>query len=207
MKTVASSLLRGALIGAVFFVHPGAVSARPVDDYQVFVSNERGGDLTVINGNDLKVAATIPVGKRPRGLHASPDGKTVYVALSGTPISAPPQLDARGNPILQKGGDDDDDNAKAADGIGVVDVAQRKFLRKIPAGSPLRRQRPFRRRFRGGPGGGKGNRPREIARQPVGDCHCSIFTLKLPVRSRGGAVVPSARRRRPHARARVLPGN
>ena len=138
MKTVVLSLLRRALVGAVFFVPPGAVSARPADDYQVFVSNERGGDVTVINGNDLKVAATIPVGKRPRGLHASPDGKTVYVALSGTPISAPPKLDARGNPIFQKGGDDDDESAKAdkaADGIGVVDVAQRKFLRKIPAGS------------------------------------------------------------------------
>jgi len=69
----------------------------------------------------LKVIATIPVGKRPRGVHVSPDGKTVYVALSGTPISAPPQLDAQGNPILKKGGDDDDDSAKAdkaADGIG-----------------------------------------------------------------------------------------
>jgi hypothetical protein len=41
---------------------------------------------------------------------ASPDGKTIYVALSGTPISGPPQLDANGNPILHKGGDDDDDD-------------------------------------------------------------------------------------------------
>ena len=106
--------------------------------YQIFVSNEKSGDLTVINGGDFKVTATIPVGKRPRGIHASPDGKTVYVALSGTPISAPPKLDANGSPIFEKGHGDDDDNAKsdkAADGIGVVDVATKKFLRKIPAGS------------------------------------------------------------------------
>lgn len=104
---------------------------------EVFVSNERSGNLTVIDGSDFTVLATIPVGKRPRGIHASPDGKTVYIALSGTPISAPPQLDANGNPILKKGGDDDDEGEadKAADGIGVVDVAQRRFLRKIKAGS------------------------------------------------------------------------
>ena len=101
----------------------------------------------MITGDTLKVEATIPVGKRPRGIHASPDGKTVYVALSGTPISAPPKLDANGNPIFQKGHDDDDDDAladKKADGIGVVDVAQRKFLRKIPAGSALSNSRSVR---------------------------------------------------------------
>ena len=101
------------------------------------VPNERSGDLTVIDGADFKVTATIPVGKRSRGVHACPDGKIVYVALSGTPISAPPKLDANCIPIFKKGGDDDAEGVadKAADGIGVVDVATRKFLRKIPAGS------------------------------------------------------------------------
>jgi YVTN family beta-propeller protein len=87
--------------------------------WEIFVSNEKSGDVTVIDGTDLKVLATIPVGKRPRGIHASPDGKTIYVALSGTPIEPPPQLDAQGNPIFQrdKGGnkDDDDDDAASAD--------------------------------------------------------------------------------------------
>ncbi|MEI9863854.1 MAG: hypothetical protein WDN00_04750 [Limisphaerales bacterium] len=107
-------------------------------DYQIFVSNEKSGDLTVISGGNFKVVATIPAGKRPRGIHASPDGKTVYVALSGTPIEPPPQLDANGNPILKKNSDDDDDKSKSdksADGIGLVDAVQKKFLRKIPAGS------------------------------------------------------------------------
>ena len=109
--------------------------------YQIFVSNERSGDVTIIDGADFKVVGTIPVGKRPRGIHVSPDGKTVYVALSGTPIEGPPALDAQGNPILKKNSkadDDDDDDSKAdksADGIGVVDVAQRKLTGKIPAGS------------------------------------------------------------------------
>jgi len=107
--------------------------------YQVYVSNERSGDVTVIDGGDFHVVATIPVGKRPRGIHPSPDGRTVYVALSGTPVEPPPQLDAQGNPILKKQqDDDDDDNAKAdksADGIGVVDVATGKVRTKIKVGS------------------------------------------------------------------------
>ena len=109
--------------------------------YQIFVSNEHSGDVTVIDGGDFKVVGTFPVGKRPRGIHVSPDGKLVYVALSGTPIEGPPQLDAQGNPILKKNNksdDDDDDDAKAdksADGIGVIDVAQRKLTKKISAGS------------------------------------------------------------------------
>jgi YVTN family beta-propeller protein len=106
--------------------------------YQIFVSNEKSGSVTVINGADFKAVATIPVGKRPRGIHASPDGRTVYVAVSGTPIEPPPKLDANGNPIFEKGHDDDDDNAKAdktADGIVVVDVAQQKSLHKLSAGS------------------------------------------------------------------------
>src|SRR5689334_5968952 len=103
-------------------------------DYQIFVTNEKSGDLTVINGTDFKVTGTIHAGKRPRGIQASPDGKTVYVALSGTPIEPPPQLDANGNPILKKNQDDDDEKKadKTADGIGLVDVVQKKFLRKIP---------------------------------------------------------------------------
>ena len=108
-------------------------------NYQVYVSNEKSGDVTVIDGADNRVLDTIPVGKRPRGIHAGPDGKTVYVALSGTPIAAPPQLDAKGNPIFQKAKDDDDDDKvksdKSADAIGVVDVATRKLTGKISAGS------------------------------------------------------------------------
>src|SRR5205814_5318618 len=94
---------------------PGATAS-----YWVCVTNEKSGDMTVIDGASGKVLQTVPVGKRPRGIHPSPDGSTIYVALSGSPITGPPQLDAKGNPI-QKDDDDDDKNAdRSADGIGVV---------------------------------------------------------------------------------------
>jgi len=134
----AAKLFFFQMLGAVL-IALSPLTGRAADNYQIFVSNEKSGDVTVINGGDNQVLATIPVGKRPRGIHAGPDGKTVYVALSGTPIAAPPQLDAKGNPIFQKGkDDDDDDNVKAdksADAIGVVDVAQKKLTGKISAGS------------------------------------------------------------------------
>lgn len=118
---------------------PVATPARAADNYQIYVSNERSGDVTVIDGASLKAVATIPVGKRPRGIHASPDGSTVYVALSGTPIEGPPELDAQGNPVFKRDKDDDDDDDddadKMADGVGVVDVATRKLLKKIAVGS------------------------------------------------------------------------
>ena len=130
---------RGVRVLAFLLIGMSPLAGHAGQDYRIYVSNEKSGDVTVIDGGDNRVLGTIPVGKRPRGIHAGPDGKTVYVALSGTPIAAPPQLDAKGNPIFQKGKDDDDDDSvksdKSADAIGVVDVAQSKLTGKIAGGS------------------------------------------------------------------------
>src|SRR5271155_3401114 len=91
---------------------------------RIYVTNEVGGDLTVIDSGNYNVLATVPLGKRPRGIHASPDGKTIYVALSGSPIAGP-DVDESTLPPPDK----------TADGIGVFDVAQRKVVRTIPGGS------------------------------------------------------------------------
>src|SRR5689334_4175677 len=55
----------------------------------IYVTNETGGDLTVIDGTTNLVVATIPLGKRPRGIVASPNRELLYVALSGSPIGGP----------------------------------------------------------------------------------------------------------------------
>src|SRR3954467_15271247 len=102
MNTVFSRLAAVTFTLASLGCLSGSASAVPSSCW-VFVSNERSGDVTVIDGSSHAVIATIPVGKRPRGLHPSPDGKLLYVALSGSPITGPPPLDAQGNPIQTKG--------------------------------------------------------------------------------------------------------
>src|SRR5512142_1296892 len=75
---------------------------------RVFVTNEASGDLSVIDAAQNEVIATVPLGKRPRGVKASPDGRFLYVALSGSP-AAGPGVDESTLPPPDR----------AADGIGV----------------------------------------------------------------------------------------
>jgi YVTN family beta-propeller protein len=128
------SRFRRAAFGLLSAFCANAIAA---GNYEVFVSNEKSGDVTVIDGGTLEAVATFPVGKRPRGIHSSPDGRTVYVALSGKPIEGPPTLDASGNPVFSRDDDDEDDEKsdKSADGIGVVDARARKVTGKIASGS------------------------------------------------------------------------
>lgn len=98
---------------ATEYTAPGTVPPLQAGGFRVLVTNERSGDLSVIDGATREVLATIALGKRPRGLKISPDGKRLYVALSGSPI-APPGTDEDSLPPADKG----------ADGIGVVDLDQ-----------------------------------------------------------------------------------
>ena len=92
--------------------------------YRLYVTNEVSGDMTIIDSSTYQVIATVPLGKRPRGIHPSPDRKTIYVALSGSPIAGP-DVDESTLPPPDKN----------ADGIGVFDVAQKKVVRIIKGGS------------------------------------------------------------------------
>ena len=48
----------------------------------IFVSNEKGNSITVIDGDSLEVKATIPVGNRPRGIVLSKDNRYLYICAS-----------------------------------------------------------------------------------------------------------------------------
>lgn len=90
--------------------------------YLVYVSNEGSGDMTVIDPARSESIDTIPLGKRPRGIHSN--GNLIYVALSGSP-PAPPGVDESTLPPPDR----------SADGIGVVDPQQKKVVRKLYGGS------------------------------------------------------------------------
>jgi YVTN family beta-propeller protein len=89
-----------------------------------YVTNEVSGDMTIFDTGNFNVLATIPLGKRPRGIHASPDGQTLYIALSGSPIGGP-GVDESTLPPADH----------SFDGIGVFDVKQGKIVRTIKGGS------------------------------------------------------------------------
>ena len=103
---------------------PAAAPATLQGSYGVFVTNEASGDLTLIDPATHTAVATIPVGKRPRGITPGPDGARVFVALSGSPPS-PPGVDPSTLPPPDK----------SADGIGVVDVTAQVLVEVLVGGS------------------------------------------------------------------------
>jgi YVTN family beta-propeller protein len=99
-------------------------SRAPVSGDFIYITNEDSGDLSVIDAQSHRVVRTIPLGKRPRGAAISPDGETLYVALSGSP-RAGPGVDEATLPAPDR----------AADGIGVVSLTRQELLRVLPSGT------------------------------------------------------------------------
>jgi YVTN family beta-propeller protein len=90
---------------------------------RLLVTNEDSGDVTIIDLVREEVVAKVPIGKRPRGIRVSPDGRSVFVALSGS-VKGGPNVDESKLPP----GD------RAADGIGVIDIASWKVVRVLQSG-------------------------------------------------------------------------
>jgi YVTN family beta-propeller protein len=97
--------------------------AAPSSAVSVFVSNETAGTVAMVDPATGAVQHVVAVGKRPRGLKLSRDGRQLLVALSGSPI-APPGVDESTLPPPDR----------AADGIGVVDLSTRTLVRTYPSG-------------------------------------------------------------------------
>src|SRR5437763_6423798 len=91
---------------------------------RLYVTNEVGGDVAVVDPASRAVVSRIPVGKRPRGIRPSPDGSTIYVALSGSPIGGPGMDESKLPPPDKRFG-----------GSGVIDVRQGRLVRTLPGGS------------------------------------------------------------------------
>lgn len=116
---------------------PAARDAAPVDSRPAataesgpalfaYVTNEDSQELTVIDTRVDTVIASMPVGTRPRGVRVSADGKTVFVALSGSPRCPPTMPDEECAKLKTD---------KSKDGIAMVDAATRKVIKVLPGGS------------------------------------------------------------------------
>jgi YVTN family beta-propeller protein len=92
---------------------------------RLYVSSEGSGTVTVIDVATRSIVGRIAVGKRPRGVQVSPDGRVVYVALSGSPAAGPDKKD----------GGEEEQADKSADGIGVIDATGNTLVRTLTAGS------------------------------------------------------------------------
>ena len=108
----AAALLAGSWLALAPAVHAA----------RAYVSNEDDGTVTVVDTQHLAAVTTLSVGKRPRGLALSHDGRRLYVALSGLPKCPPPMTD--------------EDCARLprdpeADGIAVIDTATLLPLPKL----------------------------------------------------------------------------
>jgi YVTN family beta-propeller protein len=102
---------------------PATATPAPAGGPWVWISNEGSGDLTLLDATLGEVVARVPVGKRPRGLRLSADGRLLYAAVSGSP-RARPGLSPAFAGAAERG----------ADGIAVVDTASRRLVAILPSG-------------------------------------------------------------------------
>jgi YVTN family beta-propeller protein len=91
---------------------------------RLYVSDETGGNVVIVDPQRAAVVARIAVGKRPRGIQVSPDHKRLYVALSGSPIGGPNVDESKLPPPDRR-----------YDGIGVVDLQSQQLINTYPSGA------------------------------------------------------------------------
>jgi YVTN family beta-propeller protein len=92
----------------------------PPQGTRLYVTNEMSGDLSIIDAGARRPIGRVALGKRPRGIVASPDGRLLYIALSGSPVGGP-GVDESTLPPADK----------TADGIAVFNIAEGRVLRVI----------------------------------------------------------------------------
>jgi YVTN family beta-propeller protein len=113
-----------ALLGLMGLLNLGgparSADSRPPE--RLYVSDESGGNVVIVDPAGAKVIATIAVGRRPRGIAVSADGTRLYVALSGSPNGGPNVDESKLPPPDRR-----------FDGIGVVDLQSQKLINTFPS--------------------------------------------------------------------------
>lgn len=101
----------------------GRAAARSASGPVVYTSDEWGDSVYVIDAATDSVVGVLYAGQRPRGVRLSRDGKSLIVAVSGSP---------RGGPGVDESKLPPPDRSK--DGIAIVDLAT-KDVRRLPGGN------------------------------------------------------------------------
>jgi YVTN family beta-propeller protein len=112
----------GVALALSILLGSGARAAGPAA--RLYVSDERGGSVVVVDPQARRVLARIAVGKRPRGIAVSVDRTRVYVALSGSPIGGPNVDESKLPPPDRR-----------YDGIGVVDLRTQRLVSTYQSGA------------------------------------------------------------------------
>lgn len=117
-------LLGAAAILAASLLARSAGAAEPAAAERLYVSDETGGNVVIVDPQQRSVLARIAVGKRPRGIQLSADHQRLYVALSGSPIGGPNVDESKLPPPDRR-----------LDGIGVVDLQSQKLVTTYQSGA------------------------------------------------------------------------
>lgn len=91
---------------------------------RVYVSDERGDAVVAVDPATGGVVARYGPLRRPRGLALSPDGRSLYVAVSGSPIGGPGVDESKLPPP-----------DVTAHGVAVIDLGKGAVVRTLKAGS------------------------------------------------------------------------
>lgn len=116
--------LARALVLALALALPAGRAAVAAEGERLYVSDETGGNVVILDPQAGSVIARIAVGKRPRGIQVSADGRRAYVALSGSPMAGPNVDESKLPPPERR-----------YDGIGVVDLVAQRLLSTLPSGA------------------------------------------------------------------------
>jgi YVTN family beta-propeller protein len=111
-----------AALTVLCLIGRGAAAA-PAGAERLYVSDEWGGYVVLVDPRDARVVTRIPVGKRPRGIVISPDRTRLYVALTGSPAAGPGVDESKLPPPDHR-----------YDGIGVIDLRSQRLIHTYPSG-------------------------------------------------------------------------
>jgi YVTN family beta-propeller protein len=117
---LARVVTRWALVS--FLLSTGAARADSAA-MRLYVSDESGGNVVIVDPQTASVVGRIPVGKRPRGIQVSNDRERLYVALTGSPMGGPNVDESKLPPPDHR-----------YDGIGVVDLKAQRLLTTYRSG-------------------------------------------------------------------------